>query len=153
MGSGVLAGAIGLARGLSRRSLGPMALPLAIGSGLWWLGRSLGDAYLEIRGAWLHVKLGALFDEVIPLSTIAGVDRTTWSLLGGLGLRSNLRDVVAITTRAGEVAELTFAAPQPLPIIPGVWRIQARKLIVSPDNLDDFIAELERAISVDEPAD
>lgn len=146
MGGGLLAGAVGLARGLARRSLGPMALPLAVGSGLWWLGRSLGDAYVEIRGSWLQVKLGAIFDEVIPLSAIAKVERSHWSLLGGLGVRSNLRDVVAVTTRAGEVAEITFASPQPLPVVPALWRIHATKLVVSPENLDDFIAELAAAL-------
>lgn len=146
MGSGLLAGGIGLARALSRRAVGPLALPMAVGSALWWLGRSLDDAYVEVRGGWLHVKLGALFDEVIPLSAISGIERTRWSLLGGLGVRTNLRNVVAVTTRSGDVAEIAFATPQRLPVVPGLWRIDAQKLVVSPDRLTDFIAELRQAL-------
>ncbi len=141
-GSGLFTGALGLARAAAKRALGPLALPLAIGGGLMWLGRSLGDAFVEIGADQLRVKLGVLFDESIPLSEIARVTQAEWNILGGLGVRSNLKEMVAVVTRAGPVAELSFWRPLRLPVIPGVYYVRAQRLLVSPERLDTFIDEL-----------
>jgi hypothetical protein len=146
-GGGLLAGAVGLARGLGKRAIGPMAVPLAIGAGLLWLGRSLGDAFVDISGDQLHVKLGVIFDETLPLSAIESVEESTWGLLGGLGVRTNLRGTVAVTTKAGAVAEITFKEPRRLPLLPKVWSMEAKRLVVSPENLGGFIAELRSRLA------
>jgi len=146
-GGGLAAGAVGLARAAAKRALGPLALPLAIGGGLMWLGKSLGESFVEIGDESLRVKLGKLFDETIPLKEIARVKASEWALIGGLGVRTNMKDMVAVVTRAGAVAELSLWSPIRLPVIPRVYHVRAQRLLVSPENLDTFIMDLRARLS------
>jgi hypothetical protein len=142
VGGGLAAGAWGLARAAAKRALGPLAVPMAVGGGLMWLGRSFGDSFVEIGENSLRVKLGVVFDETIPLSEISRVEMTEWKIIGGLGVRTNLKDMVAVVTTAGPVADLWFWTPRRLPVIPRIYYVQAQHLLVSPENLDGFIADL-----------
>jgi hypothetical protein len=146
-GSGALAGAAGLAIFLTKRAIVPFAVPLAVGGGLMWLGRNLGDAFVEVSDAGLRVKLGALFDQTIPLADIARVKTTKWNLLGGLGVRTNMKDMVAVVTATGQVADVKFWRPIRLPVIPKVYHVRAQRLIVSPEHLDSFLSDLKGRLS------
>ena len=146
-GGGLVSGAVGLARAVAKRALGPLAIPVAVGGGLMWLGRNLGEAYVELEDKELRIKLGVLFDEVIPLNDISRVRQSDWPLLGGLGVRSNLRDTVAVVTRPGPVAEISLWRPYRLPVIPRVYWVRAQRLLVSPEDLDGFIADLQTRLT------
>lgn len=141
-GGGLFAGALGLAKAAAKRAVGPLAVPLAIGGGLLWLGRSLGDAFVEVNDSGLRVKLGVFFDETISLSDVARVRETEWSILGGLGVRTNLSDMIAVVTKAGPVAEISFWRPLRLPVIPHIYHVRAQRLLVSPQQLATFIEDL-----------
>jgi hypothetical protein len=141
-GSGLAAGAIGLAKAVAKRAPGILALPLAVGGGLMWLGRNLGDAYVEVGDDSVQIKLGVLFDEKIALSDISRVRETRWNILGGLGIRTNLTDMVAVVTKTGPVAELSLWRPLRMPVIPHIYHVRAQRLLVSPENLDAFISEV-----------
>lgn len=142
VGGGLAAGAWGLARAAAKRALGPLAVPMAVGGGLMWLGRSFGDSFVEIGEEGLRIQLGVIFDETIPLSEISRVEMTEWKIIGGLGVRTNLKDMVAVVTTAGPVADLWFWTPRRLPVIPRIYYVRAQHLLVSPENLDGFIADL-----------
>lgn len=142
-GSGLAAGAIGLTKAIAKRAPGALAWPLAIGGGLMWLGRNLGDSYLELGDDTLRVKMGALFDEKIALSDISRVRETPWSIWGGLGIRSNLQNMVAVITQTGPVAELSLWRPLRLPVIPHLFYVRAQRLLVSPEDLGGFISDLQ----------
>ncbi|UCC71468.1 MAG: hypothetical protein JSV86_13865 [Gemmatimonadota bacterium] len=142
-GGGLAAGAVGLGIALAKRALGAVALPLAVGSGLVWLGRNLGESFVEIGGDTLRVKMGSLFDETIPLNDVARVKETQWNILGGLGVRTNLQNWVAVVSKTGPVADISFWRPIRLPVIRHIYHIRAQRLIVSPEHLDSFIADLQ----------
>ena len=146
-GGGVAAGVMGLARAAAKRAAGPLAVPLAVGGGLMWLGRSLGESFVETGDTTLRVKMGVLFDELIPIAEIARVDSTKWPLLAGLGVRSNMKDMVAVVTRAGDVAELSLWSPIRLPVIPKLYHVRAQRLLVSPERLDTFITDLRARLN------
>ncbi|MGD8867644.1 MAG: hypothetical protein PVI01_08430 [Gemmatimonadales bacterium] len=141
-GGGLFTSGLALTRAVAKRAIGPLAVPLAVGGGLMWLGRNIGDAFVELREEDLRIKLGVLFDEVIPLREISRVREMEWSLLGGLGIRSNLRNWVAVVTTTGPVAEIFLWRPIRLPVIPRVYHVRAQKVMVSPERLEDFIREL-----------
>lgn len=141
-GGGLFTSSLALARAVAKRAIGPLAVPLAVGGGLMWLGRNIGDAFVELREEDLRIKLGVLFDEVIPLGEISRVREMEWSILGGLGIRSNLRNWVAVVTTTGPVAEIFLWRPIRLPVIPRVYHVRAQKVMVSPERLEDFIREL-----------
>jgi hypothetical protein len=141
-GGGLLTGGIALAKAVAKRAVGPLAVPLALGGGLMWLGRNIGDAFVEVQDEALRIKLGALFDETISLNEISRVRETQWSILGGLGVRSNLKNWVAVVTKTGPVAEVFLWRPIRLPVIPHVYHVRAQKVFVSPERLDEFILEL-----------
>lgn len=145
---GIFSGAVGLARAAARRALGPLAIPMLVGGGLMWLGHNLGEAFVDLGEDELRIKLGILFDESIPLRDVAKVRRAEWKLLGGLGVRSNLTDMVAVVTSAGPVAELATWRPIRLPVVPRVVYVRAQRIVVSPEDLDGFIAELTERLKV-----
>jgi hypothetical protein len=142
-GGGLAAGAVGLGAALARRAVGAVAFPLAVGSGLVWLGRNLGESFIDIGETTMRVKMGALFDETIPLNDVARVRETNWSLLGGLGVRTNLQNWVAVVSKTGPVADIYFWRPVRLPVIRHIYHVRAQRLIVSPEHLDSFIADLQ----------
>ncbi|NIR43748.1 MAG: hypothetical protein GWN99_07285 [Gemmatimonadetes bacterium] len=146
-GGGVLAGAAGLAAYWSRRAFLPLAVPLAVGGGLMWLGRNMGDAFVDVGDTKVRVKLGVLFDETIDLTDIARVKTAGWNILGGLGVRTNFKDMVAVVTRTGQVADIRFWRPLRLPVIPKVLHVDAQRLLVSPDHLDSFLTDLRGRLS------
>jgi len=131
-----------LTKAIAKRAIGPLAIPLAVGGGLMWLGRNIGDAYVELQDDNLRIKLGVLFDESISLNEVSRVRETQWSILGGLGIRSNLKDWVAVVTKTGPVAEISLWRPIRLPIIPHVYYVRAQKVLVSPERLEEFILDL-----------
>ncbi len=58
-----------------------------------------------------------------------------------------MKDMVAVVTRAGDVAELSLWSPIRLPVIPRVYQVRAQRLLLSPENLDTFIADLRARLS------
>lgn len=146
-GSGALAGAAGLAGYVGKRALFPIAVPLAVGGGLMWLGRNLGEAFVDVGDSGLRVKLGILFDQTISYSDIARVKTSQWRILGGLGVRTNMRNMVAVVTTTGLVADISLWRPLRLPVIPKVYHVRAQRLIVSPEHLDSFISDLRGRLS------
>jgi hypothetical protein len=141
-GGGLATAAIGLAKAAAKRAPGPLAIPLAVGGGLMWLGRNLGDSYVDLDDKGVRIKLGVLFDETVALNDISRVRETQWSLLGGIGVRTNLKDMVAVVTKTGPVAELSLWRPIRLPVIPQLYYVRAQRLLVSPEHLDTFISDL-----------
>lgn len=141
-GGGLFTGGMALTKAIAKRAIGPLAIPLAVGGGLMWLGRNIGDAYVELQDDNLRIKLGVLFDESISLNEVSRVRETQWSILGGLGIRSNLKDWVAVVTKTGPVAEISLWRPIRLPIIPHVYYVRAQKVLVSPERLEEFILDL-----------
>lgn len=142
-GGGLAAGVVGVGLALARRALGAVALPLAVAGGLVWLGRNLGESFVEVGDETMRVKMGALFDETISLNDVARVKQTEWSILGGLGVRTNLQNWVAVVSKTGAVADVYFWRPIRLPVIRHLYYVNAQRLIVSPENLDTFIADLQ----------
>jgi hypothetical protein len=142
-GGGLASGALGIGLALARRALTAVAVPLAVGTGLVWLGRNLGESFVDVGGETMRVKMGALFDETISLNDVARVTQTRWGILGGLGVRTNLQNWVAVVSKTGPVADIYFWRPIRLPVIPHLYYVRAQRLIVSPANLDSFIADLQ----------
>jgi hypothetical protein len=147
-GGGLFTGGVALAKAVAKRAIGPLAIPLAVGGGLMWLGQNLGDAFVDLQDDTLRIKLGVLFDETISLNEVSRVRETQWSILGGLGIRSNLRNWVAVVTTTGPVAEISLWRPIRLPVIPHVYHVRAQKVLVSPERLEEFILDLRTQLQI-----
>ena len=70
-----------------------------------------------------------------------------WNILGGLGVRTNFKDMVAVVTRTGQVADIRFWRPLRLPVIPRVLHVNAQRLLVTPEHLDSFLTDLRGRLS------
>lgn len=118
----------------------------AAGGLLAWLARQVGDSFAEVGNGVLRVRMGRLFDQTVPLSQIREVREANHPLWGGLGIRTDFVGTVAVVTTAGKVAEVEFRGPQRLPVIPGVLKINAKRLRVSVADREGFIAALRRRV-------
>jgi hypothetical protein len=58
-----------------------------------------------------------------------------------------MKDMVAVVTRAGDVAELSLWSPIRLPVIPKLYHVRAQRLLVSPERLDTFITDLRARLN------
>lgn len=133
--------AIGVAGG--RPAAGAALAPAAA---LAALGRSVQGGHVELDERGLHVRLGPLFRADVPYDAVEGVEAMPASWLWGLGVRTNLRDTVAVLTANRGVVEVRLNRRVALPLIPGLWRFRARKLRLSLEAPRDFIAALGLAV-------
>jgi hypothetical protein len=62
----------------------------------------------------MRVRLGWLIDREFALADVADVAPDTWPVLGGLGLRSDLRRLVAVVGSYNGIVKVSFRAPQPV---------------------------------------
>jgi hypothetical protein len=121
----------------------------------WWLqpllvllgGATGARSYLEIDDERLVVRFGWFFDNTIELSNIESVGRSRWPWYGGLGLRSNLGGLIAAVGSYGGIVEIRLKqrirAQSILPCI----RLPCRRLFVSLDEPDAFVAALSQALT------
>jgi len=101
-------------------------------------------SFLEFERDALHVRFGWLFDEQIPISRIASVERTRWPFIGGLGWRTNFVDTVALVGSYSDVVRIRL---HPAVSVRMITRMDCESLYVSVEDADAFIAELKRKIA------
>lgn len=137
---------VGLGVAIVSAGNSPAALVLlpsvAVAAFLAAMARGMPDARVEVRPGGVAVSFPFALDETIPWANIsdAVVVRHRW--WNGLGIRTNLRDNVALATLPGPAVALTFRSPVPVAVVPWTFRIGARRLILtveSPGRLVDLV--------------
>lgn len=81
----------------------PLLLPVFLP-----FGATKENSFADLSHDTLHVKLGFLFDEKIPLKNMAKVDNGTWNILFGLGHRMALGGKCGVLGSTKNVICITF---------------------------------------------
>ncbi|WP_322796015.1 hypothetical protein [Tepidiforma sp.] len=127
--------ALALGIGILAAGNGPAAIVvvplLIVAAFLAAMARRLPAARVEVLPAGLAVRFPFAIDETIPWAEVAdaAVVRHRW--WNGLGIRTNLRDNVALATLPGPAVAVTFRSPRRVAVIPWTFRIGARRLILT----------------------
>jgi hypothetical protein len=79
----------------------------------------------------IRVRFAGFTSLTIDAANVASVRVTQHPWWGGLGVRTDLRGTVALATAWGPVTEFELHHPAGIWVIPGTWRLRARRLRVS----------------------
>jgi len=103
---------------------------------IWLFGMTLRlpTSFIAVGDERTRIRFGGFVDVIVPNTDIVGARMARHPTIGGLGVRTNFRGVVVLTAATGDVAELELRNPVRVWIIPRLWRVRARKLVVGVRN-------------------
>lgn len=108
------------------------------------LGATTDRSYVEIEGGELIVRFG-WFRHSFSLSEVEGAAPSHWSILGGIGWRTNFRDTVGLIGTYVNIVEVRFRQPQQVRML---LPVKCQRLYLSIEEPRDFIAALGEASGV-----
>ena len=111
----------------------------------WLFGWSRERSYAEIDGETLGLEFGTAHER-IPLVEIASVARRRWPFFYGLGAKYGPNGGVAYVGSTEGVVQIDFVRPRPMNVWGPFRNAQARCVIVSIENADQFIEEMRGRI-------
>jgi hypothetical protein len=99
----------------------------------WLFGAALRapTSFVAVAEERTRIRFAGFVDTVVANSNIAGAELTRWPLIGGLGVRTNFKGDVALTSTWGSSVRLTLREPVRIWIIPRLWRVRARRITLS----------------------
>ncbi|MFN0096836.1 MAG: hypothetical protein ACKVVT_18920 [Dehalococcoidia bacterium] len=123
-------------------------LPVAgiLGLAFFWLftmALKTPTSYVAISDERTRIRFAGFVDTVVDNRDIVSARVVRFPLVGGLGVRTNFRGTVALTTAFGECAELKFRKPIRVWVIPKILPAKASTLVLSiknPQKLADRFA-------------
>jgi hypothetical protein len=101
------------------------------------------NSYVEIGEHAVRFRFGWPFDQSVPLDQIAGVGRTTWPFLGGIGWRLATRGRIGLIGSLRGVVEVQLRSALRVRLLGIPWRCRA--IVVSLEDPDGFVAALRAA--------
>lgn len=155
--------AIGVAAGLAQVGAGLATLASAtrrhgVGSilgGLWLSASGLVGvaAFLSCRNGQvrltdqaIEIRLGWLWNESIPYSTVAAAAPMTRSVIDGFGIRTDFRGTVAVVPWGTRVVALDLSPPRDLPVFLFIKQRDARRLQLGIENPEAFASVLMQRV-------
>jgi hypothetical protein len=131
-------GTVFVVRGMVEESVWWLA-PVAVVLGLafFWLftmALKTPTSYVAIADERTRIRFAGFVDTVIDNRDILSAQVVRFPLVGGLGVRTNFRGTVALTSAFGECAELKLRNPIRIWVIPRVLPTKATTLVLSIKN-------------------
>jgi hypothetical protein len=102
-------------------------------------GVTSSQSWVDVNDATFHVCFGWLMNRDFDRRLIADVTPATWSLLGGLGLRTNLVSSVAVVGSTSGVVKVTFRDPVPVRVL---FEVPCRELYLAVEDPAGLIEAL-----------
>lgn len=123
---------------------GPLILVPAVFLGivfLWSFGAALRapTSFVAVAEERTRIRFAGLIDTVVANSDITSARVVRWPFWGGIGLRTNFRGHVALTSAWGEAVEIDLRQPVRVTFIPGLWKTKAQRLTLTIRNPQKFV--------------
>ena len=124
---------------------------------LWAFAAALRapTSFVAVAEDRTRIRFAGFIDTVIANDDILSARLVNWPLWGGIGIRTNFRGHVTLSTTVGEAVELELRTPVRVTIIPGIWRTRANRLtltIRNPQKLVERFAGSESSSSSSQSA-
>jgi hypothetical protein len=117
------------------------AFMVAVGAFALVTAGRLPSSSLRVSATTTAVRFPGFVDAAFDNATIDRVKLTKWRAFpGGLGVRTDLRGMVALVYAGGPAVELVLREPLRVWLIPGIWRARARRLILTVETPDEVVA-------------
>lgn len=113
---------------------------------LWCFSAALRapTSFVAVADERTRIRFAGFVDTVVANSDIAAARAVRWPLWGGIGIRTNFRGHVALTSAWGEAVELDLRSPVRIWVVPRLWKVSATRLTLSIRNghklVDHFTA-------------
>ena len=104
------------------------------------------NCFAEIESETLHVKMGKLFDEVLPLSHMKQAESSQWPFYLGLGARLGLNGEYGVLASTKNVVAIDFQDHEYIKAL-GPMHFKAQKLVLSLEEPEAFMRALNEKLS------
>lgn len=101
-------------------------------------------SFVAITDERTRIRFAGFVDTVVATDGITDVQPVRWTLLGGIGIRTNFRGRAALVTVPGSAVELTLRDPIRVSVIPGILRVKANRLTLSVKNPQRMVERFAR---------
>jgi hypothetical protein len=100
---------------------------------LWCFAAALRapTSFVAVADERTRIRFAGFVDTVVANSDIASAKLVKWPIWGGIGIRTNFRGHVALTSAWGEAVELDLRSPVRIWVIPRLWKVNASRLTLS----------------------
>ena len=121
---------------------------------LWTFAATLRapTSFVAIADERTRIRFAGFVDTVIANSDIRSAKRVTWPPWGGIGIRTNFRSHVALTTAWGEAVELELRNPVRIWVVPRLWRVKATRLTLTLRNSHKLVERFAGGAASSSPA-
>jgi hypothetical protein len=103
---------------------------------LWCFAAALRapTSFVAVAEERTRIRFAGFVDTVIANSDVVAARTAKWPIWGGIGIRTNFRGHVALTSAWGEAVELDLRNPVRIWVIPRLWKVNASRLTLSVRN-------------------
>jgi hypothetical protein len=101
-------------------------------------------SFVAITDERTRIRFAGFVDTVVATPDITSVEAVRWSILGGIGIRTNFGGKVALVTATGPAVEMKLRKPIRVAVIPGLLRVKADRLTLSVKNPQRMVERFAR---------
>jgi hypothetical protein len=159
---GVIAGLTQFFAGLStfgifgrRKGVAPILTSIYLcGSGLVAIAAFLScrNGRVSLTDQGVDVRLGWIWRQAIPYSTIAAAVPMDRSIMDGFGIRTDFRGTVAVVPWGTDVVALDLSPPRDLPLFFVLKQKDARRLQLGVEEEDRFVSSVMQRVLATPPS-
>ena len=100
---------------------------------LWSFAATLRapTSFVAIAEERTRIRFAGFVDTVVANKDIKSAKRVKWPIWGGIGIRTNFRGHVALSSMWGEAVEIELRNPIRVYVVPKLWKVKATRLTVT----------------------
>lgn len=120
---------------------------------LWTFAATLRapTSFVAIAEERTRIRFAGFVDTVIANKEIKSAKKVRWPIWGGIGIRTNFRGHVALSSAWGEAVELELRTPIRIWVVPKLWKVKATRLTVTLRNSHKVAEHFEGAKALASP--
>lgn len=91
-------------------------------------------SFVAVADERTRIRFAGFVDTVVANGDILAARTAKWPLWGGVGIRTNFRGHVALSSAWGDAVELDLRRPVRIWVVPRLWKVNAERLTVTVRN-------------------
>lgn len=121
---------------------------------LWSFAATLRapTSFVAVAEERTRIRFAGFVDTVVANKDIKSARKVKWPLWGGIGIRTNFRGHVALSSIWGEAVELELRTPIRVWVVPKLWKVNATRLTVTLRNSHKLVEHFSSGAKLASPA-